>query len=95
MLKYSWNKKKNELLKEVRGISFEQIVDAINNNKVIVELGHTNPHKYKNQKLMILVINNYVYCVPFVEKDNVRFLKTIYASRKYKKLYLRRKYEKT
>lgn len=91
MLKYLWSEEKNTLLKQVRGIGFEQVVEAINNRQVLEELRHTNPLKYKNQKLMILEINNYVYCVPFVEDGNSRFLKTIYASRKYKKQYLKEK----
>lgn len=89
MLKYSWSEEKNRILKETRGIGFEQIIEAINNHQVIEELEHTNPHKYKNQKLMILKINDYVYCVPFIENGNHRFLKTLYASRKYKKQYLK------
>lgn len=91
MLKYSWNEEKNKLLEETRGIGFEQIINAINNHQVLEEIAHTNPHKYKNQKLIILEINNYVYCVPFVENGNSRFLKTIYASRKYKKQYFKEK----
>ena len=89
MLKYSWNEEKNKLLKETRGIGFEQIVEAINNNQVLAKLEHTNPRKYKNQKIYVLNINNYAYCVPYVKQKQVVFFKTIYASHKYKKKYLK------
>ena len=89
MLKYSWNEDKNKLLKQTRGVDFEQVVDAITNNQTLVELKHTNQSKYKNQKILVLNINNYAYCVPCIKKGQHVFLKTIYASRKYKKLYLK------
>jgi len=89
MLKYSWDEDKNKLLKETRGIGFDQVIEAINNNKILTRLTHTNPKKYHNQKLLIININNYAYCVPYIQKGQNVFFKTIYASRKYKKLYMR------
>jgi uncharacterized DUF497 family protein len=47
MLKYLWNEEKNKLLKETRGIGFEQIIDAINNHLVLIKLKHPNRAKYK------------------------------------------------
>lgn len=88
MLKYSWSEDKNKLLKQTRGIGFEQVVDAITNNQTLIELKHTNQSKYKNQKILVVKINDYAYCVPCIKKGQQVFLKTIYASRKYKKLYL-------
>jgi uncharacterized DUF497 family protein len=91
MLKYTWNEEKNTLLKKTRNISFEQIVQAIEDNQVITKLTHTNPSKYQNQKIFIININNYIYCVPYVKEKQTIFLKTIYANRKYKKKYLKDK----
>lgn len=88
MLKYSWNEDKNKLLKQTRGISFEQVVDAINNGHILDRLKHANPNKYKNQKILIIQINNYAYCIPYIQQKQHIFFKTIYASRKHTKKYL-------
>jgi len=37
---------------------------------------------------MILDIDNYVYLVPYVEKENTLVLKTVFPSRKFTKIYL-------
>ncbi len=89
MLKYSWNKEKNKLLKETRNIGYEQIVEAIQHTKTLASLKHTNTVKYKNQKIFVIEINNYAYCVPYVKRGSHIFFKTIYPSRKYNKIYLK------
>lgn len=43
---------------------------------------HPNKEKYKNQKIFIMMIANYVYLVPFVKSGKKIFLKTIIPSRK-------------
>jgi len=84
-MKYlNWSPEKNEILKANRGISFEEIA-------LLIESGHVlgieeNPVR-SNQKIYILEIENYVFIVPFVEKDNEIFLKTAFPSRKYTKRY--------
>lgn len=82
-------RRKNKLLKETRGISFEQIIEAIGSHALIAELKNPNHVKYKNQSIYVVKINNYAYCIPYVRQKQTIFLKTIYASRKYKKLYLK------
>ena len=88
---YNWNKDKNILLKETRGISFEQIVIHIEMGNLIDIIRHPNQVKYVNQKILIVNIKNYIYIVPFVEgkeNKNERFLKTIIKSRQFTKRYL-------
>jgi len=94
MITYNWNKLKNLLLKETRGISFEQVVMHIEQGDLVDIIQHPNSEKYSNQKILIVNINNYICLVPFVENDNKRFLKTIIPSRKYTKKYLGGKDEK-
>lgn len=85
---FDWNKEKNEKLKEEREISFEEVVDAINDNGLLKTLDHPNRKKHPNQKIAIVKIGSYVYLVPFIiDKDKI-FLKTIYPSRKATKKYL-------
>ncbi|MCK5519882.1 MAG: BrnT family toxin [Candidatus Marinimicrobia bacterium] len=84
-MKYlNWNFEKNEILKQERGISFEEIAYLIESGHVIgIE---ENPGR-SNQKLYIIEIGNYAYVVPFIEDDKEIFLKTIFPSRKHTKLY--------
>jgi len=88
---YDWNKAKNEFLKLERDISFEDVVNAIEENKVLEIRIHPNENKYPNQKILIVEMDNYIYCVPFVENEEKYFLKTIFPSRKLTKRYLFKK----
>jgi len=88
MVTYNWNKEKNLLLKETRGISFEQIVMHIEQGDLVDIIRHPNNEKYANQKILIVNVKNYIYAVPFVENANEKFLKTIIPSRKFTKKYL-------
>ena len=85
---YDWNDEKNNIIKETRDISFEEIVLAISNGKILDIVEHPNKEKYPNQKMFIIEVRNYAYIVPFVEDDKKYFLKTIYPSREATKEYL-------
>lgn len=86
---FSWNEEKNELLKNEREISFEDIVLFIEIGFLLDVLEHPNQGKYKGQKMFVVQIDDYVYLVPFVEDDKEIFLKTIIPSRKATKKYLK------
>jgi uncharacterized DUF497 family protein len=90
---FDWDNDKNEHLKRERGISFEQIVFHILNDRILDILGHPNKTKYRNQKLYIIDVDDYAYVVPFEDGKGVRFLTTIFPSRKYTQKYLRREGE--
>lgn len=85
---FAWDEEKNKLLKEQRGISFEEIVVYIEDNKILDVIEHPNKKQYPNQKMYIINIYNYAYIVPFVEDKHKQFLKTIIPSRKMTKKYL-------
>ena len=85
---FDWNNDKNEELLKDRGISFEEVVFSIMHDGLLDIIEHTNKSKYPNQKIFIVDIDNYVYLVPFVEDDEIVFLKTIIPSRKMTKQYL-------
>lgn len=91
MKPFRWNHEKNELLKKDRGISFEEIVLAIEADGLFDQLIHPNQEKYPNQLLLVVALDGYVYLVPFVEEDNYLFLKTVIPSRKATRDYLQRK----
>lgn len=84
---FDWNEEKNETLKKTRNISFEEVVLAISNEKILDIVEHHNKEKYANQKMFIVEIRNYAYIVPFVEDDKKYFLKTIFPSREATKEY--------
>ncbi len=88
MKKFIWDKVKNQWLKEHRGYSFEDILLNIAQGNVIKVLEHPKQDKYPDQKILLLNINSYVYCVPFMETHDAVYLITLYASRKYTKIYL-------
>ena len=86
----AWDADKNNWLVKNRGISFEEVLILIQEEKVIADLPHPNQKKYPNQRILVININDYIYIVPYVEDEKKIFLKTIYPSRKYTKNYLRK-----
>ena len=86
---FNWNNEKNEKLREKRGVSFEEVVLAIEQGQLLDILEHPNKNKYDNQNIIVIKLYNYVWLVPFVENENEVFLKTIIPSRKATKKYLR------
>jgi uncharacterized DUF497 family protein len=82
---YDWDEKKNQKLKDERSIGFEDIVIAIDEDRLLVTLEHS---KRANQKIYVVEVEGYAYMVPFVEDEKKHFLKTIYPSRKMTKKYI-------
>ncbi len=85
---YDWNDDKNELLKKLRGVSFEQVVLAIISGDLIDRVKYPNPEKYPDQRVFLVKIEDYIYSVPYVEDDEKMFLKTIIPNSKATKKYL-------
>jgi len=90
MKPFRWNHDKNEALKIERGISFEEMVLAIEADGLLDELRHPNPEKYPNQSVFVIALDGYVYLVPYVEEPGYYFLKTVIPSRKATRDYLLR-----
>ena len=89
---YEFSSEKNYQLINERGISFEEIISALENDKLLDVVEHHNKEKYPNQDIYVLEIDSYVYLVPFIKKDHQTvFLKTIFPSRKFNKQYFREK----
>lgn len=85
--KIEWNKEKNEQLKASRQVCFEDVENAINDGRILDIVLHHNSEKYPNQKILIVKINDYIHYVPFVEDDEMYFLKSIIPSRKHHSKY--------
>lgn len=88
---FEYNPEKDKLLKSTRGISFEEIIDAINNGDLVTDIKHFNKVKYPDQRILVVKIKGYIYAVPYVwkVKRKIKFFKTIYANRKMKEKYLK------
>jgi len=84
----NWNTEKSKLLKEARGICFEDIVFHIERGDVVDDLSHPNQEKYPGQRIMVVCVDNYAYLVPYVETEDELFLKTIIPSRKATEKYI-------
>ena len=82
MKEVRWSLLKSERLKRTRGVSFEELLQAR-----LVGVKH-HPTKAE-QKMMLMEHKGYIWVVPYIETENERFLKTLYPSRKYTKLYKR------
>ena len=89
MKPFRWNPEKNDALRGARGISFENIVVSLESGGLLDILAHPNQASYPRQRVLVVVCDNYVYLVPFVEEETYFFLKTIIPSRKATRDYLK------
>ena len=71
-----------------RGVCFDDVINAVNDGKILEIIPHHNKGEYPNQKILIIEICEYVYLVPYLEEDDLLILKTVFPSRKFTKLYL-------
>ena len=64
-------------------------VEIIENDQMNYDfaLKHPNKKLYADQKLYVVALNDYAYIVPFVEREDEIFLKTVFPSRKYTRIY--------
>jgi len=79
MEKVRWSLLKSRRLKRARGVSFEEIIRA----KLLGIEKHPNR---SDQKVLAYQYKGYIWAVPFVFDSEGIFLKTIYPSRKLKKI---------
>ena len=80
MKEIKYSRLKSERLKRTRGVSFEEIISA--------ELIGVKRHpKREGQDIMLFRYKGYIWLVPYMEEKDYVFLKTLYPSRKYTKLY--------
>lgn len=88
MKPYDWNDDKNEWLRQERGIIFEDVVFHLSHGGLLDTIENPNQRQYPGQRIFIVNVEEYACLVPFVEDDEVIFLKTIIPSRKMTKIYL-------
>lgn len=86
-MKFDFSQKKNEEIFLERGVTFYDVIEAIAEKGILLNFDNPNKEKYPNQKILIVDVNNYAFCVPYIiQEGDTWFLKTIYPSRKFKHL---------
>lgn len=90
LMTFNWSEEKNQRLKAERGISFEEIIIAIEEGFLVDVLQHHDFERYHNQRIYLVLYREYLWATPHViddEREEI-FLKTIYPSRKFTKDYM-------
>jgi hypothetical protein len=82
-----WNEDKNEWLKTHRGISFEAVVAAIENDRLLGDVDHPGPNR-KHQRMLVVELDGYACAVPYVVDGITVFLKTAFRSRDMQKRFM-------
>ena len=90
-MQYDWDPKKNELLKETRDISFEAIIVHLGRGDVWRVARHPDQNQHPGQQLFFVIVDDYVYIVPFEIRGETIWLVTIIPSRKATKEYQKEK----
>jgi len=89
-----WNEEKNQLLIIQRKLSFEMVLEKMENQEILARKSHPDTKRYPHQFIFVLELEGYICYVPFVENDDEIFLKTIIPSRKLKKEFKGKSNEK-
>jgi len=92
-MEFFFDEAKNEKLFQLRGVTFQMAIEAIEGKGVLLNFSHPNQEKHPNQKVLVININDYAYCVPYEMEGDRWILKTIYPSRKFKHLIRGKKNE--
>jgi len=77
-----WDDAKNAELRRTRGVSFEDVVDAIDSRQVLSDEPDPHAARYPDQRILVVLIDGYAHVVPYVPGDGRIFLKTIFPSRR-------------
>lgn len=88
---YRWDPSKNDTLIRERRISFEEVLLAIEQGHLLDVIENPNQERYRGQRALVVEIGGYIHLVPFIERGEEIFLKTIIPSRKLTQRYLGRR----
>lgn len=86
-----WNPEKNAALKARYGFGFERVLVALSEGALVERRAHPSRTRYVHQQQLLVLIDDYIWVVPFVEQDGGIFLKTMFPSRKATRIFMRKK----
>ncbi len=72
-MEFIFDEEKNQILFEQRGLSFEEAIEIIAQQGVLLDFQHPNVEDYPNQRMMVISINSYPHCIPYV-MDGEKFI---------------------
>lgn len=85
-MEYIFDPEKNKKLFETRGITFEQAIECIAENGLLLDFRHPNKEQYPNQRIMVIAMEGYTYCIPYMIDGEKYVLKTVFPDRRFKYL---------
>ena len=85
-MEFIFDEKKNQILFDQRGLTFELAIEIIAEEGVLLDFQHPNVEEYPNQRIMVISIDNYPHCIPYVMDGKKFVLKTIFKDRRFKYL---------
>ena len=85
-MEFIFDSKKNEVLRSKRGVTFPMVIEAIAEKGILLAFANPNQTKYPKQRVLVVEMEGYVYCVPYGIEGDAWNLKTIYPSRRFKYL---------
>ena len=62
------------------------VIEAIAEKGILLDFANANQTKYPNQRVLVVEMEGYAYCVPFEIEGDTLHLKTICPSRRFKHL---------
>jgi hypothetical protein len=84
----AWSDEKNRWLIATRGISFDDVVEAIIEGRILDEYQHPKVDRFGHQRILIVEIGGYACAVPYVIDGDTWFLKTVCRSRELQRRHL-------
>ncbi len=85
-MEFAFDPEKNKRLYTSRGVTFPMVIEAIHDREVFYTYEQPNQAKYPGQKVLVVELGGYAYCVPYVDQGDTWFLKTIHPNRRFKYL---------
>lgn len=85
-MEFIFDEKKNQILFEQRGLTFEEAIEIIANDGILLDFKHPNAEQYPHQRIMVIAMENYPHCIPYVMDGEKVVLKTIFKDRRFKYL---------
>ncbi len=65
-MEFDFSQEKNDLLFIKRGVTFYKVIEAIAERGILLNFDHPNQQKYPEQKILVVNLDGYAYCVPYV-----------------------------
>ena len=92
---YDWDSKKNDFLKANRGISFEAVIVHLGRGHIWKVTDHPDQARYPGQRILFVIVDDYVHIVPFEIRGDTLWLVTVIPSRKATREYRKEKQNET